>query len=418
VGDLVHDGVQTIVRSAVSAGATILPTEVAARRAAVDQSELVAIPSPRIARSQMIDDLVRAVSALGFGRWHRVRDRASVADVFPEERRCGIYVLAFTNGEAYVGKSTDVTLRYMQHRRSYSDLETMAFKVVRAERLDEEERATIRILESAGIRLRNVLHASIPHGPSDFALVMSAEDQDCWLTDLGYSDVQGPRTDDPETRRRYARRYQRFLYLFEAEDVVRVLRAYVRRGIPAFSRTEMSFWACTCLPGSPGYRVSPLARVNVYQQEVFSAYPGGWFTWHLAKSPLEQAFGPSLDPLMRKLPLVERTDHFYTSGGQDQVELQARGVDAALSLMQDADVLRSIRLFNLRLMQKGPCLSSRYHCFDLADRCYEQESDTDLVDAGRPLYRWASETDSIQASNSSQRGESILSRLRSLFGRH
>lgn len=339
---------------------------------------------------QMANALDQTVRELGFPRWHEVRDRASVADIFRPPGRCGIYVLSFANGEAYAGQAVDVTRRFVQHHRVHADIERMAFKVVPRDRLNQEERDVIRTLEAAGIRLRNIVFASIPHGPSDFDRVMLPEDQDRWLADPGYSNTNGPRAEDQEIRRRFASRYRQFLRIPKAKDTLSVLRAYVRQGIPAFPRSEMSFWACSCLPHHSNPNVTVFSRINIYRQEVFAAYLDEgqlWFSLHLARSPLEQAFGTSLSRMRQKFRSVEPVDHSYEPGGQDQMELSSPGPNAALELIRDSHVLQAIRLFNLRLMKKGPCMFSRYHCFDLADQFYEPG------------------------------GNSMLSRLRSVFNR-
>jgi len=111
--------------------------------------------------------------------------------------------------------------------------------------------------------------------------------------------------------------------------------------------------------------------VNINWQEVFTVFTFGndlWFSLHLARSPLEKAFGTSLAPLLKRHPPLRHTDHRYAPGGQDQTSFEIKGVQAAKKLLADEDVLRGIRLLNLRLMQKGPCTYGRYHCMDLADR--------------------------------------------------
>ena len=327
---------------------------------------------------------------------------------------------------AYAGQAVDVTRRYAQHRRIYDDIVRMTFKEVRSDLLNPEERAVIWKLEGAGIKLRNVVFASIPYGPSDFDQVMPSEDRNRWLTDTGYTDMALPRTEDPETRRRFARKYQKFVQHSDAEDAVRILTTYVRQGIPAFPRSEMSFWACSCLPGYHRPDVEIYSRINVYQQEVFTVYSENrrlCFSWHLAKSPLEHAFGPSLSRMRQMLPSVELDDHTYEPGGQDQVSLWTQGADVALRLLSDPAVIRAIRLFNLRLMQKGPCMFSRYHCFDLADRFYDNsgERNTGMGDQEVRLASegaLTSESRSLSADQPLKNQTSVLARVRSLLSWH
>lgn len=86
----------------------------------------------------MTNELHRVVSELNFDQWHDVRERASIADLFRPNERCGIYVLSFANGEAYAGQAVDVTRRYVQHRKVHPDIEAMAFQTVTVDGLDQK----------------------------------------------------------------------------------------------------------------------------------------------------------------------------------------------------------------------------------------------------------------------------------------
>jgi hypothetical protein len=68
-------------------------------------------------------DGVSVLEVMGFSRWRPVYGRASIAYLFKPQKRCGIYVLGFSNSEFYVGQALDVTRRYAQHRKTYSDIE-------------------------------------------------------------------------------------------------------------------------------------------------------------------------------------------------------------------------------------------------------------------------------------------------------
>src|SRR5215213_10491999 len=137
---------------------------------------------------------------MGFSPWRQVHGRASIADFFKPGRRCGIYVLRFSNEEFYAGQAVDVTRRYAQHRKTHADIEQMAFKQVPRDKLDEEERSLIWCLERQGWPLRNVTFTSMPKAESDFDLVMPPEEQERWLGDLGYVDDGGERLIDPALR--------------------------------------------------------------------------------------------------------------------------------------------------------------------------------------------------------------------------
>ena len=306
---------------------------------------------------------------LGFAPALFVHGRESIADLFKPKQRCGIYVLHFTDGHFYVGKAVDVTRRYVEHRKTHADIEKISFKVMGSEKHAAEERRIIGVLETEGWPLRNITFASMPKGDSDFDLIMTPEDQERWLHDLEWIDSAGSRLTNPDLRQRYRKKFDRFNDMPHAAQVVDVLRDYVRLGIPAICRGEVSFWACSCLP----IFVSPLdyaySRININWQEVLTAYSDGnepWFSVHLARSPVEHAFGQSLRRLRQRYPNVEQGDVEYAPGGSDQTHF-IMNADSLRAMIRDPQILPAIRLFNLRLMKKGPCTFGRYHCLDLAD---------------------------------------------------
>ncbi len=310
---------------------------------------------------------------LGFDPALFVRGRASIADRFSPEKRCGIYVLHFENGDFYVGQAINVVRRYAQHRVTYADIEKVSFKPILSDDLDDEERHVIGILETEGYLLRNITFASMPKGDSDFDLIMPAEDQERWLHDLKWIDSAGTRVANPDLRQRYRSKFDRFVDMPHAAHVMDVLRDYVRFSIPAIRRGEVSFWACSCLP----VFVSPIdfaySRININWQEVLTAYSDGnepWFSMHLARSPIEQAFGQSLRRLRQRYPKVEQGDIEYAPGGSDQTHF-IMDAENLRAMIRDPQILPAIRLFNLRLVKKGPCTYGRYHCLDLADRLIE-----------------------------------------------
>jgi len=305
---------------------------------------------------------------MGFAPPQYVKGRASIADLFKPNERCGIYVLHFSNGEFYAGQAIDVTRRYVQHCNSHKDIEKISFKAIRQNHLDEEERSVIRRLEKSGWLLRNVIFTSLPKGESDFDFIMSPEKQIEWLDNPFIIDGQGERLVAPDLRRKLRRYYERYLQAPHADRVLEILKTYIAAGIPAIRRGEVSFWCLSCMPKRNVY-----ARVNVYWQEVFTAFVHKnelWFSLHLARSPLEKAFGADLSLLFERHPTADCIDHQYEPGGPDQTsfEIPAETVKAFIS---DPSVITAIRLLNLRLMKKGPCVYGRSHCLDLADKIIE-----------------------------------------------
>lgn len=300
-----------------------------------------------------------------FSQPRHVQGRASIADLFPPGKRCGLYILYFTNGEIYAGQALDVTRRYVQHRKVHADIEIISFRRVARYRLNDEERGLIWSLEQSGHCLRNITFTSIPKGESDFDLIMSVEEQNRWLQDLSYVDFGGSRVANPELRRKYSKKFESFTAMPRSSEVIDTLRSYVQEGIPAFQRSEVSFWCVSCMPGRGVY-----ARINIYWQEVLTVSVAEnelWLSVHMADSPFVSLSDEAVALLFERHPTVGLWDHQYKPGGPDQVAFTLPA-SAARSFLSDPEVLPAIRLFNLRLMQKGACIYSRYHCMDLADR--------------------------------------------------
>jgi hypothetical protein len=314
-------------------------------------------------------DLDALLDERGFGKALDVAGRTSIADLFAATRRTGIYVLSFADGEVYAGKSVDVTRRYHQHRKTHSDLAKLRFLRVPRRVVDETEREVIWALEEVRARMRNIQFMSEPDIESDFDVeVMTDETQRRFLGDVNFNDATGERTQSAELRARYSRRYQEFAALPGAKKTMELLRSYIRTCVPAWVRSELSFWSLSCLPN----RTRVLARVNINWQEVLAVFTSKedkslWTSFFVAKSPLEKAFGEDLSGFGELFPDSEPDDDLWEPGGQDQLHILAP-IETAHRFLEREEFLHAARLFNLRLMRKGPCVYARHHCFDLADQ--------------------------------------------------
>jgi hypothetical protein len=302
----------------------------------------------------------------GFPHPEGALGRGSVADLYKPGERCGIYVLLFSDGHAYVGQSVDIVRRYAQHVRVHQDIEAISFKVVPSAELDATEQEFIRLTERSGHRLRNIVFSALPPVESDFDLVMSPEEQKDWLSDPDRIDIEGSRFTNDDLRRKHATKYRRLRENRGIEQIVDKVRCYVRRGIPAIKRGEVSFWSLSCLPAYTNPEITVFMRLNVHWQEVMTVFRekqsgSDFFSFHVAKEPIERDA-----ELLDALPRLEIEDHWYVPGGHDQVNLVAPCglLDA---MMARRSVQTAIRHFNHRLMKKGACNFARHHCLDLAD---------------------------------------------------
>ena len=181
------------------------------------------------------------ITLLSFSPLRSIQGRSSIADIFSVDKRCGIYILRFLNGEFYAGQALDVTRRYVQHRKTHNDIAEISFKQVASDSLDVAEREVIWTLEREDFHLRNIMFASIPKGESDFDFVMTVEEQKKWLDDFRYQDFGGARAQDDTLRRKYHQKFQRFSKRSSFSEAITILQRYMQQGVPVPVRSEMAF---------------------------------------------------------------------------------------------------------------------------------------------------------------------------------
>lgn len=318
-----------------------------------------------------MSDITTALSDLGFVSNYEVKDRKSITDLIPEDKRCGIYVLHCSNNEFYAGKAVNVTRRYLQHRKVHSDIEKVSFQQVKEKDLDKVEKFVIQDLERRQFKLRNHVYMSVILGETVFDEVINKEDQAKWVNNLYFQDMSGTRFNDENLRGRYHKKFEIFKSDSKAEGVIEVLREYVKTCVPFPVKTEIGFWSCSCLPTIKYGNASVFSRITLFQQEVLTACVIDGevlFSFHVAKSPLEKVLSSHILFNNLKFPKTTFTRDVYNSGGFDQASLEVSGVKNGLKVLKNKDFLKAARLFNLRLMQKGRNLNFHYHCLDLADQ--------------------------------------------------
>ena len=353
-----------------------------------------------------------------------VEGRAAIADLFPKSRRCGIYVLHFADGTAYVGKSVDVSRRYIEHRRNHLDITQVSFRRVAQKHLTAEEDRIRNQLQSQNWQLRGVVGVYQAPGDADIDLVVPLKEQQLWLSDPNHSNYTGSRMVDTRLRATYTGRFAQLQKKPHYQEFISVLQRYVRIGIPMVRSTEASFWSCSCLP-----KTSVYSRININWQEVLSAYVNEGeliFSFHVALSGFDlNDFKTALNYFERpevlsfkishnsagldlsfdyltneeSLEVVEGGDfwppndildllqhyceeypgfrignHHYQPGGSDQVQIVIPGAANALRLLEEPEIQNSIRIMNMRLMRHGPCNYSSSHCLDLADLLVHESS--------------------------------------------
>ena len=210
------------------------------------------------------------------------------------------------------------------------------------------------------IPLRNITFVSVVQGESDLDLLLTEEEQKRFISGLSTKDSSS-RVSDTDLRRRYQAKFLRLQKQDVYLDFLDVVKIYARQCLPSPKKTELSFWSVSCLPsGSQEPKI--LSRVNLNMQEVLTAFcdiSGLAFTFHVARSPLEQAFGAIWRETLEASG-AKVLEHRYAPGGQDQIAVCC-DKRQALRLLEVPAFLNSARCLNLRLMRKGPTKYNRYH---------------------------------------------------------
>lgn len=184
---------------------------------------------------------------------HLFRARRSVFAATPS--RTGVYALLLPDDRLYVGQAIDVVRRFAQHRSAIGPIDAVSFVPMPVTDLDARERAWIRAVEAAGMRIANVMHVSDVQGERDLDVLVPRDDQERWLADplrvnaaerLQVAPVELP----PAQRDRFAGRLRKLDAHRHGRAAVGLLATYLGGAVPMPRTTEYSFWSVSCLPST------------------------------------------------------------------------------------------------------------------------------------------------------------------------
>lgn len=290
-------------------------------------------------------------------------------------KKSGIYVLHLSDGRFYVGQSVDLTARLATHRRNYPTLQHVSLLHLPRTKavLNDREVETIQILESRGVPLLNIVHASITHQSSPFDDLVFPDDQRRWLADPTTLPT-GPRAAIPaDLRAKQAIKFKRLQQRSDAKRIVACLRQYVAACIPASARTEPAYWSVSCMPSTNASTWPRIACFNSNTMEVcvvghFKDNPRQiWAFVNISNLAFRTAY-PQDAPFLAVYPSATIDHVGYVAAGIDQVSIEVVGIDQLERLLRDPGIVAAARLLNLHLMRKRTNLYARFHCYDLADK--------------------------------------------------
>ncbi|AYF27045.1 GIY-YIG nuclease family protein [Micromonospora tulbaghiae] len=292
----------------------------------------------------------------------------SIAHLLPRSRgRCGVYELTFADGERYVGQAVDVVARFGMHRKTWTDIVEITFRRVPRDRLDDEERDQIRRRESAGVRLRNVVHTAGRLGAAELDRILSPAEQQRWLAGHEPCPVAlAPHEWYPAQHRRTRHQFDRLRAdaRFTAE-MARLVGAYLRLTMPVPEETQRDFWTITALPSTNAGTYPRLFTVSVHSLEtLYVCHDRRWP--HALQICLNVDKTVAQSQLRTRLRLRAMRAAPYGNRVRPLVlALRFGSVAGAYEALTRPQIVKAARRLNLDLMRKGPALNWKTHCPDL-----------------------------------------------------
>lgn len=317
------------------------------------------------------------INSLGFlfDQHLDVKGRISISDLFPKSKsRCGIYLLNFSDETFYIGQAIDAVRRFSQHRKNYNNIIKLWFQPIKKDKLDETEQRLIQEAELSGILLTNKTFVSNVIGDTDLDLIISTAEQTEWLeknTQIPNDGFNLYPNIELKYKIKYRQNFKKFQQLDNYFELKELLNLYITKCLPAFKKTEMSFWSLSCMPSTNSGTWPRFFCLNVNAMEVFVLGYEKKTKISFCFVVLSNRFNQSqkiVDTLYKKYKSLEIEESDYKAAGIDQIRLQFTDLKEFKNLLSaENEIVTSIKEMNLRLMRKGGTIYSPFHCFDLAN---------------------------------------------------
>ena len=297
----------------------------------------------------------------------------------PEDSRTRIYILSFTNGERYVGKSLNVVNRFSTHRRRWDDITHIAFRSFLAEELSLREREILASVEQRGYRVRNLDLAGRPGGDSLLNLVMEEQAQAEWLESDASEPFDAPRYVAAARRAAGLARFQELTSRNNFPELLTAAASYVATALPWPSQTEGRYWTATAMAStgrsSTWRRLIAISAQNAEVLVMGEATSGGESVIDGFINIDKKAMNTVQVWLhQQNLDIYSRTRTYGTIG--DVYQLSFTGLQTLSHLLQEGSpIAQPAKELALNLMRKGPSMFTRFHNDHLADAIFNRIAD-------------------------------------------
>ncbi|MBU3063750.1 GIY-YIG nuclease family protein [Nocardia sp. NEAU-G5] len=296
-----------------------------------------------------------------------------------EATLCGLYVLHFADGEAYVGQSVNVAARFSAHARMWNDIETLDFAPWPADDLDRAEDRLIELLEQTK-ELRNKQW-----------VYLSADDKDDDVTAERAREIVLPWnrtarvTVDSGATSEHRLRYWELHRHNDYPALRAAIALYINETVPDPVNTQRYLWNISALPTRSKYgrRLMTLRCGNLETLFVSESKldDGSLYTTIRMNVDVPQGMTDedlSIDSdLFHALPGTYRNQRVWSwvFGLYDLIE-EDINVDSVTGGHDFFDLAYSL---NIRMMRRGVSRYAKNHNPDLADdvlaEAYRQQMD-------------------------------------------
>lgn len=300
----------------------------------------------------------------------------------------GYYLLEFTDGQCYVGQSTDLPKRVgAEHPRTYTDIKYARLlpdpaascleQPWRRRHLLAREQELIHSIQQVDTLARNKSEMAVISGSNvDLDHLVDVWEQERWLTTPDVCNAEDgwhTRHLDPDEFAGGAHSYATLLrtYPNHSAQLARIIGHYLARCIPFPARTEHRYWSLSCLPSGGSKEWARVACVTVSWTETLTLIQhrktrrlAGFIQVNDLELFADGVTDSNYVEFLRRHPGIYDTPADYRQAGPWNALLWAVDLDALERLLDDTTVARAAATAALHIMRKGktPASISNAHC--------------------------------------------------------
>ncbi|QLY33306.1 hypothetical protein H0264_14650 [Nocardia huaxiensis] len=284
----------------------------------------------------------------------------------------GWYLLRFQDGTFYLGESVNLRGRMAGHRAKWGEeiaSVRICPRVASKQELKRRERILTHELEALGVRLRNVVNASVTTGRNALDELLPVAEQERWLGDpraYNAADVT-PLKAMAAQEIRYSTPARKYHEKPDAVGVTALLWTFLDSSVPVPRATEFQYWSVS----TGTYGGKRRFCVSVGAMEVFVVNDDLTGFLNVRRSALvptleaEREFG-------RRHPRVRLRHRAYDDAGSDVISIQCPTRDSLQRIVDDPAVTAAAARLILDVMRKHCCSYTRNHCPQVVQSVYPE----------------------------------------------